>query len=794
MKTVLVVDNQPLILRFMKELIERRGHRALLAGSGLEALEVLQEVKPDLVFLDLVMPNIDGQKLCRILRSDHRLRETRVVILSAIASEEVPSLDSLGADLCIAKGPIPEMTLHVEAVLDDRVPWDTHPPLVMGADTIQPREITRELLATRRHLELILEHMSEGILELDTQGRIVFANPSAAQILGVPELNLLGKRVTELLSVEQAENLQSLLEEGFCKKEPLRARAPLEIRARRLEVECLPFGVNGSGAILILSDVTAVHRTAELLQHTLDKAPLPAFMIDTQHRVTLWNRAMEMLTGVRRDQVLGKPADSSIFYPGTKRPLLVDLVLDMDMEAVARLYGSGTISVHPVFPEAWEGTGNFLLEGKPRTLHFMAARITDAEGKLLGAIETVEDVTDREELQRHLQHVQKMQAVGTLAAGMAHEFNNILAAIQGYAQLVGFNTPPEDPNGDYLKEIEASCQRAAGLIRKMLAFSRMDQSEKLPVKLNQVVEGVGQMLRQTLSPKIRINQELEPGLPFVSGEYARLEQVVLNLCLNSKDAFPEEGGEIILRTSRCFLEESFCRSHPWAKPGSYVKLEVEDNGTGIDPEVLDRIFEPFFTTKEPGKGTGLGLTIAYSIVKSHSGYILAESPSPSGRGSRFTVFLPVLPEQEERPHERGAESRELPRGKGERILLVDDEPQLLEIGKKMLVSYNYRVDTALDGSEGLAIYARALQQGDPYLLVILDVAMPVMDGKEFMSRVLEMDPGARVLVSTGAALKQETTGGAFQGAVGLLEKPFELELLLRSVRQALEVSLEHPGL
>ncbi len=786
MKTVLVVDNQPVILKFMKELIEKRGHRAILAASGLEALEALGEIKPDLVFLDLVMPHIDGQKLCKIIRNDRRFEDTKVVILSAVASEEAPSLDSMGADLCIAKGPMPEMTLHVEAVLEDRIPWNIRPPMIIGADTIHPRDITRELLATKRHLELILEHMSDGILELNQDGSILLTNPRAAGILGMPELELLGKKVMDLLAPHSAKNVQALLEEALLKKAPVKASGPIQIGARKLEVECLPLPGNGSGAMLILSDVTQLHRTAELLENTLDKAPLPAFMIDTQHRVTLWNKAMEMLTGVQRDMVMGRPVDSTVFYPGTQRPLLLELILDMDVDKLTRLYGPGVISPHPFFPGAWEGKGNCLLGGKPKILHFVAANITDSQGQVLGALETIQDITEREELQRHLQHAQKMQAVGTLAAGMAHEFNNILAAIQGYAQLMEFNISPQDPNAQYLKEIGASCQRAASLIKKMLAFSRLDQNEKLPVKLNQVVEGVAQMLRQTLPPKINIRLNLEPGLPFVSGEYGHLEQVVLNLCLNARDALVEDG-EISLSTSLCLLEESFCRSHPWAKPGSYIKLEIEDDGVGMSPEVMDRIFEPFFTTKEPGKGTGLGLTIAYAIMKSHNGYILAESPGSSGRGSRFTLFFPVIQDQMS-PYapETTHEAQDAPRGKGEKILIVDDEPQLLDIGKKMLVSHDYRVESASNGKEGLQMYARALKTGDPYLLVILDMAMPVMDGQEFLRRLLEMDPGAKVLVSTGAALAKENEDIKSAGAVGVLEKPFQLQLLLKSVREALE--------
>jgi PAS domain S-box-containing protein len=793
MKTVLVVDNQPLILKFMKELVERRGHRAILARSGLEALEVLQRVIPDVVFVDLVMPNIDGQKLCGIIRSDQRLSRTKVVLLSAIASEESPSLDSLGADLCIAKGPIPQMARHVEAALDDQVPWGAHPPLVLGSDTIQPREVTAELLATKRHLELILEHMSEGILELSPDGRVLFANPGAAKTLGRPELELLGKKTKELIPGEAGWEVERLAREAMKKREPLRASRTLKLGPRRVRAEFLPFTSNNTGTMVIFSDVTEIHRTAEILQHTLDGAPLPALMIDTEHRVTLWNRAMESLTGVPRERVIGKPVDSSIFYPDGERPLLADLVLEMDMEAIGRWYGPGAICPHPVLSQALEGTGNFVLSGRTRTLHFLASRICDSEGLVLGAIETIQDITEREELHRHLQHAQKMQAVGTLAAGMAHEFNNILAAIQGYAQLLGFNLAPGDPNEEYLREIEASCQRAAGLIRKILAFSRMERGDKLPVKINQVLEGVVQMLRQTLPPKIQILVELEPGLPFVYGEHPQLEQVFLNLCLNARDALPQ-GGEIRLCTSQCYLEESFCRLHPWARPGHYVTVRIEDNGVGMPPEVLERVFEPFFTTKEPGKGTGLGLTIAYSIVKSHEGHILAESPGSSGGGSRFTIFLPALEEHLEEHDESSEPSPtcldEAQRGRGQRILLVDDEPQLLEIGKKMLVSHNYRVDTASNGREALAMYARELGSRDPYRLVILDMAMPVMDGGECLARILEIDPAAKVVVSTGTALGASSAEPPFSEATGLLQKPFDLELLLRTVRKALEGGCE----
>jgi PAS domain S-box-containing protein len=784
MKSVLVVDNEPLILRFMKELIEEKSHRALLAASGLEALELLESVTPDIVFVDLVMPNIDGRRLCRFIRRNERFSRTKVVILSAIASEDSHEIKELGAHLCMAKGPLPQMKRYVEAVLDDKIPWDSPPQHILGAEPLTSRKIVEELISTRKHLELILNHVSEGIMEVNPEGRIVFSNPAACKLIGNCELELLGKKAWEVMEGKDAARLRELVQRGLSRREALLEEGILEMGSRKLKPSIVPLPGDPAGAIIILSDVTTLQRTNDLLSAILDGAPFAAWMVDGSHNVVLWNRAMEELTGVTREEVMGRATDPTIFYPEAPRPMLVDLVLDMDVEGIRRWYSQEDVSPHPSFPEAFEGKGDFLLGKKRRSLRFVAARVRDPEGNLMGAIETLEDITEKEELEKQLQHAQKMQAVGTLAAGVAHEFNNILAAIQGYAQLMGFGMDEKDPNREYLREIEGSCQRAAGLIKKMLSFSRIERAEKLPLKVNQVIEGVAQMLRQTLPPDITISLRLGQGLPFVLGEYSQLEQVILNLCLNSRDAMPE-GGNIIISTSLKVIETPSATAGPWAKPGRFVEITIEDDGLGMEREILPRIFEPFFTTKEPGKGTGLGLTIVYSVVKSHNGYIWAESPGPSGRGSIFTVLLPALEEEieEEPPF---IDKDELPRGKGERILVVDDEPKLLEIAARMLSSFGYRVEVAGDGREALALYEKGLVVGDPFELVVLDIAMPSMGGEECSRKILELNPRAKILISTGQP-EMETEPG-FPWAKGVLRKPFELGVLLKMVRMTLDQS------
>ena len=394
------------------------------------------------------------------------------------------------------------------------------------------------------------------------------------------------------------------------------------------------------------------------------------------------------------------------------------------------------------------------------------------------------DVTEQERLQRQLQHAQKMQAVGTLAGGVAHEFNNILAAIQGYAQLISFGMEADHPWAPYVREIGLSCQRGSALTRRMLAFSRLEVGERQSVNVNQVVEWVQGFLRQAMPPTIELELSLQEGLPPVMGDSPQLEQLLVNLALNSRDAMPR-GGKIQFVTRVTDLDEAFCVSHPWATTGRFVEIQVNDTGEGMSPEILERVFEPFFTTKEPGKGTGLGLAIAYSIVKAHEGYIAAESPGVLGVGSSIRVYLPPAVRGGKGVGEAEADTP-LPGGRGESILVVDDEPQLLEIVREILEYRGYRVSVASHGEEALRLYERGMAEGTQYQLVVLDLAMPVMDGAECLDRLLEIDPKARVLISTGH-IEVPFPLGLLEGKVkGLLKKPYKMESLLRQVRLALD--------
>ncbi len=420
-------------------------------------------------------------------------------------------------------------------------------------------------------------------------------------------------------------------------------------------------------------------------------------------------------------------------------------------------------------------------DGRPRHFTLGGGPNLDTKGRVTGMVGVLKDVSDQVELEAQLRHAQKMEAVGTLAGGVAHEFNNLLMAVRGYSQLLGLSGGLPASAVPYLEKIDQSCQRAADLTSKMLTFTRLEAGDKTAVDLNQVAQGVWQLLSQTTSPRIELIFQEEVNLPPVLANAAQVEQVLFNLALNASDATPQ-GGSVTLRTRLADLDAAFFQHNPWASSGAYALVEVEDTGQGMEPQVMARIFDPFFTTKEPGKGTGLGLSVAYSIVKAHGGHISVHSHP--GRGSCFTIYLPLA----EPVAAAAATADQDPwprRGRGEHVLVVDDEPQLRQIAREMLEGFGYRVSTASQGEEALALYLRALEAGRPFDLVMMDLAMPVMDGLTCLERLHQCHPQARVLVVTGHGAETVSWGQEPRHPQEVLRKPYSLEQLLRHVRRAL---------
>ncbi|MFH2126481.1 MAG: response regulator, partial [Pseudomonadota bacterium] len=393
----------------------------------------------------------------------------------------------------------------------------------------------------------------------------------------------------------------------------------------------------------------------------------------------------------------------------------------------------------------------------------------------------VRDVTEREQLERQLQHAQKMEALGTLAGGVAHEFNNILMTFRGYIQILQMRAGLDPEVGRALEKMNQSTRRAGALTQKMLTFSRMEAGEKVPVQVNQVIKDMESLLRQTFPPGIRINMDLAQDLPVVLANPNQIEQVLVNLALNARDAM-EDHGNLSLTTRLATLNQEFCLAHPWAKPGPYVRVQVADDGPGIPPKVLERIFEPFFTTKEPGRGTGLGLSVAYSLIKNHGGGILAVN-RPQGGGA-FRIFLPVS-EGVSLDSSRNFSRETTPKGSGQRLLVVDDEEAVRDICRQALETFGYQVTLASDGVQGVETFRQAQEKDEPFDLVLMDLAMPKMDGRAAGKAIWEMDPQARIIITTGHGGDRYQVADLYPQAQGVLQKPFDLSSLLKEVNRIL---------
>jgi PAS domain S-box-containing protein len=385
------------------------------------------------------------------------------------------------------------------------------------------------------------------------------------------------------------------------------------------------------------------------------------------------------------------------------------------------------------------------------------------------------DISERKHLEEQLLQAQKMEAIGQLAGGIAHDFNNLMTGILGYANILKLESQPGTSFNDAAKTIEKAAERASQLTKQLLGFARRGKFLRVPVDLHTVAHEVMGLLTRTIEKNISVTQRLRADSPWVLGDPGQIEQAILNLAVNARDAMPD-GGELAIETQVANLDEAFCRTHPEATPGRYVLVSVVDTGMGIPKELQQRIFEPFFTTKESDKGTGMGLAMVYGIVKNHGGFIRLYSEV--GHGARFDVYLP---QSTQMGAPAGVEQQSPVRGTG-RILLVDDEEVVRDVASRMLRNLGYEVAVAASGDEAVRHYRAHSGQVD---LVIIDMIMPGMSGRECFLALKSVNPGIRAILSTGYGLDGKAQDIVDEGMRGFVQKPYTMRELSTAIANAL---------
>jgi PAS domain S-box-containing protein len=501
-------------------------------------------------------------------------------------------------------------------------------------------------------------------------------------------------------------------------------------------------------------------RTHQRLITAIEQAAESVVITDTGGTILYVNPAFERVSGYSRAEAVGQ-------HTRTVKPGKQDGSFHQKMQAVLRA------------GETWQG--RLVSKKKDGTLYTEEATISpvrDESGAIVSFVAVMRDVTREVQLEEQYRQAQKMEAVGRLTAGIAHDFNNLLTAINGFAELMQFQLPPDDPLQESLGKILGAGRRAADLVRQLLAFSRKQIMEPQVLDLNAVVSDMDKILRRIIGEDIELKTALAPDLWPVKVDPAQIEQVIVNLAVNARDAMPN-GGHLTIETANALLDEDYTARHLDVSPGEYAVLAVSDNGLGMSKEVKTHLFEPFFTTKEAGKGTGLGLATVYGIVEQSGGTIWVYSEA--GHGTTFKIYLPRA-EGAVAPLTRSDRAGELPRGM-ETVLLVEDDPAVRDLMARVLRQQGYAVLEAADGQEALRL---ARQHGGKIHLLLTDVVMPGLSGMALARQLAPLQPGMELLFMSGYADNAVVQHSMLDAGVAFLQKPFSSLALARKVRQVLD--------
>jgi two-component system cell cycle sensor histidine kinase/response regulator CckA len=779
---ILIVDDTPTNLEVLLDLLETAGFKVVIAEDGERAIALAEYAPPDLILLDVLMPGIDGFETCRRLKDNAATQEIPIIFLTAVND----NIDKV-------KG------LHLGAVDYITKPLNHEEVLARVNTHIRLQKLTKSLTAQNERLEKEIQYRQQveadreqafralqrsearfrrliesnviGIAFSLVDGSITDANDAFLQIVGFDRADLEAGRLNwqNMTPPEYAPHYEVALTE-------LRNTgvfSTFEKEYFHRDGHRIPVMVGG--ALLDDTQQTIVGFVLDLTQHkqaedtirkqaALLNITTDAILVrDLDNKIQYWNKGAEQVYGWKVEEVIDQDANRLLYQVDALKQL----------EAIqSSLIEFGT----------WQGELHQVnKQGKEIIVSSRWTLMRDAQGQPKSVLTVNTDITEKKQLESQFLRTQRLESLGTLAGGIAHDLNNILTPVLSTAQLLQLKFPNADAQSQHLlKIVETNTKRGAELVKQVLQFARGVEGKQAIVQVKDLIREVKQIAARTFPKSIQLVTHVEPELCLVSGDATHLHQLLMNLVVNARDAMPK-GGTLTISAKNRLIDEHYARMNLDASVGSYIEMIVKDTGIGMSAETMDRIFEPFFTTKEIGKGTGLGLSTVRGIVKSHRGFI--DVVSKVGEGTEFKIFLPaiassVFPQ---------AETPAMPNGNAEWILVVDDEIEILETTKAALEAYNYQVLSASDGIEAIAFCA---QHQNKIAVAIVDMMMPSMDGLTTIQTLRKINPQLKTIAISGFVSNEKLREAS--GIKHFIAKPYTIQELLQTLQTVLEKPAEQP--
>jgi PAS domain S-box-containing protein len=633
----------------------------------------------------------------------------------------------------------------------------------ISRDITERKRARQQAAEALRFNQRLIENSPLAITTYRASGEGVTANAAAVRMLGAPDIDAVrGQNFRRIESWRRA-GLLTVAEDALATGEPRET----EIRTASsfgkdiwLHCRFVPFSYLGESYLLGFFDDIRQRKLAEERMEEqaalLDKAQDAILVRDLEDRILYWNRSAERLYGWSAAEAIGQSVKELLYRDPTQFLIAT---------AATREHGEWMGEIQQVTKTGHER----IVEGR-----WTLVRDDTGRPRSILAINT--DVTEKRKLEQQFLRAQRMESIGTLAGGIAHDLNNVLAPIMMSIDLLKMDLAPKD-RLEILSTIEASSRRGADMVNQVLSFARGVEGRKIEIQVRHLLREVLKIVNETFMKTIVVRNSLPQDLWTLSGDPTQLHQVLLNLCVNARDAMPC-GGTLTLSAENLMIDEHYAGLNEEAKPGPHVMIEVEDTGTGIPPETIGKIFDPFFTTKQVGKGTGLGLSSSLAIVRSHGGFL--QVYSEPDRGTRFQVYLPALLGARSETLAEAASS--LPRGEGQLVLVVDDEASVCQITRQTLEAFGYRVLLASDGAEAVALYA---EHRDDIAIVLTDMMMPVMDGLSTIQVLMRMNSQLCIIAASGLNANGRVAEAANAGVKHFLPKPYTAETLLNILHKVL---------